>query len=421
MKDNHIRFLTIFGITAIIAVFIIQIYWVKQAFNITESQFDHNVSVALRQVAEKIAIKNKTNFSQKNPVIKINPRHYVVEVRSEIDAALLDHYLKSTFDYFNINQDVEYGIYGCETNEMVYCNYIQKNKPQKEVTLTELPKFEGLDYYFTVTFPHFAIVSLNNMPMWIVTSFVLIIVVLFILYAFFIVFTQKSITRVQRDFINNMTHEFKTPISTISVIQQVISDPEIVKSPQRLNTYTKIIGDEIGRLNDQVEKILNITRLEKRQIEMHKEVVLANGIIDKVIQNLAHMEFEKEVVIDKNLTAENDIIAADKTHFTNVICNIIENGIKYSPSNAEIMVTTKNVGKKFEISISDKGEGIDKKEIKKIFDKFYRIPKGDTHNVKGFGLGLFYVKQIAQAHHWNLKVESEPGLGTTFYITIDQK
>ena len=157
----------------------------------------------------------------------------------------------------------------------------------------------------------------------------------------------------------------------------------------RLNTYTKIIGDEIGRLNDQVEKILNITRLEKRQIEMHKEEVPANGIIDKVIQNLAHMEFEKEVVIDKNLTAENDIIAADKTHFTNVICNIIENGIKYSPSNAEIMVTTKNVGKKLEISISDKGEGIDKKEIKKIFDKFYRIPKGDTHNVKGFGLGLF--------------------------------
>ncbi|MBK7637904.1 MAG: hypothetical protein IPJ13_29205 [Saprospiraceae bacterium] len=254
MKDNHIRFLTVFGITAIIAIFVIQIYWVKQAFNITEGQFEHNVTVALRQVAEKIAIKNKTNFSFKNPVIKINPRHYVVEVRSEIDAALLDHYLKTTFDYFNINQDVEYGIYGCETNEMVYCNYIQKNKPQQEITLIELPKFEGLDYYFTVTFPHFAIVSLNNMPMWIVTSIVLIIVVLFILYALFIVFTQKSITGVQRDFINNMTHEFKTPISTISVIQQVISDPEIVKTPQRLNTYTKIIGDEIGRLNEQVEK-----------------------------------------------------------------------------------------------------------------------------------------------------------------------
>ena len=421
MKDNHIRFLTVFGITAIIAIFVIQIYWVKQAFNITEGQFEHNVTVALRQVAEKIAIKNKTNFSFKNPVIKINPRHYVVEVRSEIDAALLDHYLKTTFDYFNINQDVEYGIYGCETNEMVYCNYIQKNKPQQEITLIELPKFEGLDYYFTVTFPHFAIVSLNNMPMWIVTSIVLIIVVLFILYALFIVFTQKSITGVQRDFINNMTHEFKTPISTISVIQQVISDPEIVKTPQRLNTYTKIIGDEIGRLNDQVEKILNITRLEKRQIEMHLEEIHANEIIEKVIQNLSHIEFEKEVTIGTSLDAQNDVIFADKTHFTNVVCNIIENGIKYSPSVVEISVNTKNEGNKLVINISDKGEGIDKKEIKKIFDKFYRIPKGDTHNVKGFGLGLFYVRQIAQAHQWNLKVESEPGVGTTFYITIDQK
>ena len=421
MKDNHIRFLTVFGITAIIAIFVIQIYWVKQAFNITEGQFEHNVTVALRQVAEKIAIKNKTNFSVKNPVIKIKPRHYVVEVRSEIDAALLDHYLKTTFDYFNINQDVEYGIYGCETNEMVYCNYIQKNKPQQEITLIELPKFEGLDYYFTVTFPHFAIVSLNNMPMWMVTSIVLIIVVLFILYALFIVFTQKSITGVQRDFINNMTHEFKTPISTISVIQQVISDPEIVKTPQRLNTYTKIIGDEIGRLNEQVEKILNITRLEKRQIEMHLEEIHANEIIEKVIQNLSHIEFEKEVTIGTSLDAQNDVIFADKTHFTNVVCNIIENGIKYSPSVVEISVNTKNEGNKLAINISDKGEGIDKKEIKKIFDKFYRIPKGDTHNVKGFGLGLFYVRQIAQAHQWNLKVESEPGVGTTFYITIDQK
>lgn len=396
-------------------------YWVKQAFDISESQFEHNVTVALRHVAEKIAIKNKTNFSHKNPVIKINPRHYVVEVRSEIDAAILDHYLKSTFDYFNINQDVEYGIYGCESNEMVYCNYIQKNNPQQEITITELPKFEGLDYYFTVTFPHLAIVSINNMPMWIVTSAVLVIVVLFILYALFIVFTQKSITRVQRDFINNMTHEFKTPISTISVIQQVISEPDIVKTPQRLNTYTKIIGDEIKRLNDQVEKILNISRLEKRQVEMHMEEIRVHEIIKNVIQNISHIDFEKEVNIESHLEAANQMIVADRIHFTNVICNIIENGVKYSNSSAEIIIRTKNTGNRLEISISDKGEGMDKKEIKKIFDKFYRIPKGDTHNVKGFGLGLFYVRQIAKAHQWQLKVESEQGSGTTFYITIDQK
>ncbi len=421
MRDNHVRLLTAFGILAIICIFLIQIFWVKQAFDISESQFEQNVTVALRQVAEKIAIKNKTNFNHRNPVIKINPRHYVVEVRSDIDASLLDYYINTTFNYFNIDQDVEYGIYGCESKEMVYCNYIQKNKPQKEVTVTELPKFEGLDYYFTVTFPHYAIVSLNNIPMWIVTSIVLIIVVLFILYALFVVFTQKSVTRMQREFINNMTHEFKTPISTISVIQQVISDPEIVKSPQRLATYTQIIGDEIGRLNDQVERVLHISRLEKRQVEMHIEDIDVHEVIEKVVFNLTHSDYEKEININQKLLATYHTILADKIHFTNVICNIIENGIKYSPYDTEITVTTENIGSTITIKISDQGEGIDKKELKKIFEKFYRISKGDTHNVKGFGLGLFYVKQISDAHKWKLKVESEPNQCTSFYITIDLK
>ncbi|MGB4839971.1 MAG: HAMP domain-containing sensor histidine kinase [Saprospiraceae bacterium] len=421
MKDNHVRILTIFGIIAIISVFLVQIFWVKQAFDISESQFEQNVTVALRQVAEKIAIKNKTNFHHKNPVIKINPRHYVVEVRSEIDASLLDHYIVSTFDYFNIDQDVEYGIYGCDTKEMVYCNYIQKSKPQKEVTVTDLPKFEGLDYYFTVTFPHYPIVSLNNIPMWIVTSLVLIIVVLFIMYALFVVFSQKSVTRVQREFINNMTHEFKTPISTISVIQQVISDPEIVKTPQRLATYTQIIGDEISRLNDQVERVLHISRLEKRQVEMHIEDIDVHEVIDKVVFNLTHADFEKEINIRQNLKAGNSLIQADRIHFTNVVCNIIENGIKYSQGTAEIKVSTENEGSEIFLTVADNGEGINKKEVKKIFDKFYRISTGDTHNVKGFGLGLFYVKKIADAHQWKISVASEPGIGTSFVISIHQK
>lgn len=421
MRDNHVRLLTAFGILAIISIFLIQIFWVKQAFDISESQFEQNVTVALRQVAEKIAINNKTNFNHKNPVIKINPRHYVVEVRSEIDASILDHYINTTFNYFNIDQDVEYGIYGCESKEMVYCNYIQKDKPQQEVTVTNLPKFEGLDYYFTVTFPHYPIVSLNNMPMWIVTSFVLIIVVLFILYALFVVFTQKSVTRVQREFINNMTHEFKTPISTISVIQQVISDPEIIKSPQRLATYTQIIGDEIGRLNDQVERVLHISGLEKRQVEMHNDEIDVHEVISKVVFNLTHADYEKEISIHQMLKAKDSIIIADRIHFTNVVCNIIENAIKYSPGNAEITVSTENTGSGITITMSDQGEGMEKKELKKIFDKFYRVSKGDTHNVKGFGLGLFYVKQIANAHQWKLRVESEPNRGTSFNITIDQK
>lgn len=418
MKGNHIKILTAFGIIAIISIFLIQIFWVRQAFSISESQFEDNITVALRQVAEKIAVKNKTDFLHRNPVIKINPRLYVVQVNSEIDATLLDYYLNTTFDYFGINQDIEYSIYSCENNDLVYCNYIQKRKPLKEVSTPDLPKFEGVDYYFSVSFPNYPIVSMNNIPMWMITSFVLVFLVLFFIYALFIVFAQKSITQVQREFINNMTHEFKTPIATISVIQQVISDPEIVKTPKRLATYTKIIGEEIRRLNEQVEKILNISILEKKQFELMKENVDVHEVIEQIIFNITNLDFQKNIQINQDLQATSFIIAADSVHFTNVIHNILENAIKYSIHEADLNITTENINNTLIIAISDKGEGIDKKEIRKIFDKFYRVPKGNTHNVKGFGLGLFYVKQIVDAHKWKIDVESTPGEGSKFTLTV---
>lgn len=422
MKGNHIKYLTAFGIVAIISIFIVQIFWIREAFNITESQFEHNTTVALRQVAEKIAVKNKTNFLQHNPVTKVNPRLYVVQVRSEIDANLLDHYLKETFDYFNIDVDVEYSIYSCQTDELVYCNYIQKQKPLKNVTSHNLPQFTGIDYYFSVSFPNYPIISMNNIPMWMITSAVLVLVVLFFIYALFVVFAQKSISQVQRDFINNMTHEFKTPIATISVIQQVIADPEIVKNPQRLGTYTQIIGEEIKRLNDQVEKVLHISRLEKRDVELHMEPIDIHEVIEQVIFNFTHVDFGKLINFTTDLKATDHIIMADKVHFTNVICNIVENAIKYAGETVDIIIATQNAAPhKTQISVSDNGEGMEKKEIKRIFDKFYRISKGDTHNVKGFGLGLFYVKQIANRHNWKLDVMSEIGKGTTFIISINNK
>lgn len=251
-----------------------------------------------------------------------------------------------------------------------------------------------------------------------ITSAVLILVVLFFMFALFVVFTQKSVTQVQRDFINNMTHEFKTPISTISVIQQVISDPEIVKTPQRLATYTQIIGDEIRRLNDQVEKVLNITRLEKKHFDLHLEEIEVHEVIQQVIFNIQNTDFEKPIKITQSLEAKNQVIKADKVHFTNVICNIIENAIKYSIDDAEINIKTCNSDQKILITISDKGEGIDKKNLKKIFDKFYRVPKGAIHNVKGFGLGLYYVKKVVDAHKWTINVVSTPNEGSEFKIQI---
>ena len=418
MKGSHIKILTTLGILAILFVFLVQIFWVRQAFSITENQFEHTVNVALRQVAEKIAVKNKTSFLQKNPVIKVNPRYYIVEVNSEIDATLLDHYLQSTFNYFNIDQDVEYSIYSCSDNTMVYCNYIQKKKPQEKIIINELPKFENLDYYFSVSFPHYPLISMNNIPMWMITSAVLVLVTLFFIYALFVVFNQKSITNVQKEFINNMTHEFKTPISTISVIQQVLSEPDIHKNPGRITTYAKIIGDEIHRLNMQVEKVLNISTLEKKEFELHVKELNVHEIITQILYTFSKVTFEKKIHFSKELAAERHLITADEVHFTNVIFNILENGIKYSNEEANLYVKTWNENNQLFISVKDNGKGIAQKNLKKIFDKFYRVSQGNKHDVKGFGLGLYYVKQIILAHQWKIKVISEINKGSDFIIRI---
>ncbi|MBK8701917.1 MAG: HAMP domain-containing histidine kinase [Saprospiraceae bacterium] len=418
MKNKHIIFLASFGGVVILAIFIVQLFWVKEALHISQQQFDQTVQIALREVAEKIALKNNTTYEYTNPVKKINPTHYIVQVNSDIDAELLDYYLASSLEYYNINQDVEYGIYSCFSKELVYCNYIQKNKPQKPVSSIQLPKFEGLDYYFSVSFPHYSIVSMHNVPMWMVTSIILFLAILFFLYALFIVFRQKSITQVQKDFINNMTHEFKTPISTISIIQQVISDPEITKNPQRLATYSEIIGAETKRLNEQVEKVLNIARIEKGQFSLHRESVSVHEIIQQIVLNVKNTEPGYNVQISAETEANSDAVLADRVHFTNILFNLVDNAIKYGGNPPVIKLSTHTEGHKIFIRITDNGYGMEKKELKKIFDKFYRISTGNVHNVKGFGLGLYYVKKIVDAHKWKITVTSTPGLGTVFTLEI---
>ena len=391
MKNKHIILLALFGAVAILAIVVVQVFWVKEALHISDQQFDQTVQIALREVAEKIAKKNKTTYEYKNPVKKINSTHYIVLVNSEIDSKLLDYYIPSTFEYFNIKQDVEYAIYSCFSKEMVYCNYIQKNKSLGNSNLVHHPKFEGLDYYFSVSFPHYSIVSMHNVPMWVVTSIILMLAVFFFIYALFVVFRQRSITQVQKDFINNMTHEFKTPISTISIIQQVISDPEI-------------------------------TKIEKGQFQLKKEKLHVHEIIDAIEQQFVHtLKQSGEGSLIVSLDAVHDLVLADKVHLTNILFNLTDNAIKYGGHPPELHITTRNEGDKIIISIQDNGDGIEKKNLGKIFDKFYRIPTGKVHNVKGFGLGLFYVKKIVDAHKWKIVVTSVPGKGTQFSILMPLK
>lgn len=251
------------------------------------------------------------------------------------------------------------------------------------------------------------------------------IFILAILVTFWITFAtvvkQKKLAVIKNDFINNMTHELKTPISTISLACEVLNDQDIPKTPERTTHYVNVINSENKRLGTLVENVLQSAVLDKGdfKLKLH-EIDVHNIIADVVHQSKVRVEAVQGSIITE-LAAEIPEIIADKIHFTNIISNLIDNAIKYSPTKPSIKVKTRNLNNGIVIDVSDRGIGISKENVNKIFDKLYRVPTGNVHDVKGFGLGLSYVKAIVDKHQGTIKVSSQLGKGTTFSIHLPFK
>jgi two-component system phosphate regulon sensor histidine kinase PhoR len=223
------------------------------------------------------------------------------------------------------------------------------------------------------------------------------------------------------DFINNMTHEFKTPIATISLASDSVLSPGIISNKEKVTRFMNIIKEENNRMLNQVEKVLQIARLDKKTLELKKNRLNIHELIEKAVGHSRLNVEQKSGSIEMDLQASDPFLQADQTHFSNIIHNVLDNAIKYTPENPRIQVTTRNLLKGFEMSIKDNGVGMTKEARKHIFDKFYRIPTGNVHNIKGFGLGLSYVKAIVEAHEGKVNVKSEPGKGSEFILFFPQK
>jgi two-component system phosphate regulon sensor histidine kinase PhoR len=417
MKSNHIRIAVLLGSVSIIGIILFQLYWVNKSYDLAEEQFNKTVKIALYNVAQKMAEFNGSELPNENPVKQISSNYFIVDINNVIDAKILDHFLKTEFEYSNIHIDYEYAIYDCETNEMVYGNYIKQNDiPKKEKQ--KFQKFDEFTYYFGILFPSKMLYIINSMNIWLISSFVLFTAIIFFAYSMFIILKQKRLSEIQKDFINNMTHEFKTPISTIGISAEVLSDPEIVNSPERLKNYAEIIAGQNKRLENQIEKVLQLAQLEKSKFKLKKEEFDIHKVIKQVGEAFKLTVDRKKGTLHCNLKAENPVITGDKLHTTNIIYNLLDNAFKYSIEKPDITISTWNKDNRLYLEISDKGIGISKKYRKRIFDKFFRIPTGNIHDVKGFGLGLNYVKSIVHSHNWKIKVESEPGKGSRFIIII---
>jgi two-component system phosphate regulon sensor histidine kinase PhoR len=327
--------------------------------------------------------------------------------------------LKTELDKYGVKTAFEFGIY---SNGLATKIRSDKFKYDKKSTYG-IPIFQDNEnksmYQLLVSFPHknkfvfSSILGITSLSL----LFTLIIVLTFS-SALNQLIKQKQISEIKTDFINNMTHEFKTPIATINLALDAIKNPKVIGDQEKVKRYLQMIKDENKRMHAQVENVLRISKLEKNELDISKEPRDVNEIIEDAIDHVGLIVEDREGVINMHLNATRTTILLNETHYTNVLVNILDNAIKYSPEAPIIDVYTENIKDSIIIKIKDNGAGMSKLAQKRVFEKFYREHTGDIHNVKGHGLGLSYVKQIIEDHNGEIFVESEKGKGSTFTIKM---
>ncbi|MGR3811388.1 sensor histidine kinase [Jiulongibacter sp. NS-SX5] len=342
------------------------------------------------------------------------------DIHERLNREMLDTLLADELTNRGISIPYEYGVKAEE--EMVFASFVINDNPDLIDDSYQVKLFpndavsSGEKLY--VYFPEKENFIMSNM--WSVfgsSAFLVLMIGGLFIASVNTMMKQKKLSVIKNDFINNMTHEFKTPISTISLAVDVMKDKVIQANPDK---YLNIIKDENTRLAGQVEKVLQMALLEKGEVKLNLTEVDMHEVIEQVIQNLGVQVEQKEGVLDLELNAEHAVMDADEVHMTNVIYNLIDNANKYSPEKPEIKVSTADTTEGLEISIEDKGLGMSKEELNRIFEKFYRVSTGNLHDVKGFGLGLSYVKKMVSLHGGKINVYSSPGEGTTFVLKFDR-
>ncbi|MFA6127304.1 MAG: HAMP domain-containing sensor histidine kinase [Bacteroidales bacterium] len=419
MNRTAIRIVLILGILAITGIISVQFYFIRQAINQENRQLNQTITIALTSVAEDLAHFNDAELPRQSPVFHHSPDYYIVNVNTHIQPEILEQFLVTEFKTRGLTLDFEYGIYDCQTDKMVYGRLVRfgenpKIKPMQE----ELPKSADYLYYFGIHFAGRNHMIMDSMGIWYFFSFILLLVIIFFAYTQMIILRQRRYAEVQRDFINTMTHEFKTPLASLSMSADVIRKPEILQEPERLFRYGEIIRSQVNHLLKQVELVLEMGGPAGDKLVIKREPVQLRVFISEIcVQMEPRIQYSKgTLTLDYQSRVES--IEADPLYLTNILLNLLDNALKYSGDLPVIQVSVRDIFNTLVIEIRDRGIGIPPKLKKRVFDKFYRVPTGNIHKTKGFGLGLHFTRNAVKAHGWKIKLESQEGQGTTIQIII---
>ncbi|MBN1144815.1 MAG: HAMP domain-containing histidine kinase [Bacteroidales bacterium] len=421
MRTSTVKIIIFISSLALVGLVFTQTFWMREEIEIARKQFDHRADRALMGIVDELSdhVYNSSRFF---------PKAYACaylgdskEVLEALDTMLLQTLVDKYVAYHHLDDDYFYAIVKTTNDSMIYksAGFPAFNAPADPYKAYLTNIWKDVHYHIALYFPHKNRVIVLKQVLWLGITLLFLVIIIFGVAAIIITYLrQKKLSEMKNDFVNNITHEFKTPVSTIALAAEVLHRNEAKNNPEKIRNYARIILDENERMKQQIERVLEIAQQDHRKIKLEPVQLDVHELLQSIASDLCFRKSEKEININFQLNAVNHVIKADLIYIKGIICNIVENAIKYSSENPELTITTEDFREGILMSFADNGIGMSRESLKMIFEKFYRVPTGNVHNVKGFGLGLYLAKTMTQAHGGHIKVSSEINKGSRFDVYL---
>jgi two-component system phosphate regulon sensor histidine kinase PhoR len=395
-----------------------QLYWLYKIYNYEQKEFTTSVIKSVKGLYEDLELTDSNTAHLQEMIEQPNANTFLIRIDSIPPKDTLLNSLLNNLEDFGVFADCKVALYDDDVKKYLFQQYlptaITKYPDSDTAGLVLYPK----DYaYVHLYFPHRNQYVIKEMNWWIIASIMLLLILIALGYSIFHLYKQKFLNEVQNDFIRNVTHEFQTPLTTLTVGLDMIAKPGITENPEKLTKYTRLMQGQTDYLKHHIENLMKVIKTEATGMVVEKESVAPNELVKNAVTQLYAAIEEKHAEIKLELEPANVTILADRNNLYVAIVNLISNAIKYS-KDPVVIVETKAVNGSYTISVKDNGIGIDKRYQKKLFKKFYRVPTGDVHNVKGLGLGLYFVKKVIDAHKGTITINNIAGIGTEFVIEL---